>query len=268
MRASASYRMPPPPRISRSRRSTSGAIFGARQLAHRHRALDLVAALGVLGVAGEHRDLDLRQVLAQLRDDRLQDRLVAEVHPAVRAGNSYSEDILPRGHGGNLMQKRFRRHPAARTFSLAQVADWRQRRPPPDHRGSRCVGLSSHAMATIPTEPIGSIPRPPALIEAVAKHGPFDPKLEPLYESAVRDTVREFEATGSPVIADGEQRKYHNFWDYSGAGPGQHRARRLSHPVRRRAHPAHAAPDAAGRSATSATPTRSSPRRCATPACR
>jgi 5-methyltetrahydropteroyltriglutamate--homocysteine methyltransferase len=48
----------------------------------------------------------------------------------------------------------------------------------------------------------------------VAKHGPFDPKLEPLYESAVRDTVREFEATGSPVIADGEQRKYHNFWDY------------------------------------------------------
>ena len=69
-------------------------------------------------------------------------------------------------------------------------------------------------MATIPTEPIGSIPRPPALIEAVAKHGPFDPKLEPLYESAVRDTVRQFEATGSPVIADGEQRKYHNFWDY------------------------------------------------------
>ena len=30
----------------------------------------------------------------------------------------------------------------------------------------------------------------------------------------MRDTVRQFEATGSPVIADGEQRKYHNFWDY------------------------------------------------------
>ena len=30
----------------------------------------------------------------------------------------------------------------------------------------------------------------------------------------MRDTVREFEATGSPVITDGEQRKYHNFWDY------------------------------------------------------
>jgi 5-methyltetrahydropteroyltriglutamate--homocysteine methyltransferase len=31
----------------------------------------------------------------------------------------------------------------------------------------------------------------------------------------VRDTVSRFEATGSPVITDGEQRKYHNFWTYS-----------------------------------------------------
>ena len=66
----------------------------------------------------------------------------------------------------------------------------------------------------IPTEPIGSIPRPASLIEAVAKYGPDDPRVRPLYEAAVRDTVRQFEATGSPVIADGEQRKYHNFWDY------------------------------------------------------
>ena len=66
----------------------------------------------------------------------------------------------------------------------------------------------------IPTEPIGSIPRPVELIEAVAKHGPDDPKVRPIYEEAVRDTVLQFEATGSPVIADGEQRKYHNFWDY------------------------------------------------------
>ncbi len=66
----------------------------------------------------------------------------------------------------------------------------------------------------LPTEPIGSIPRPTALIEAVSQYGPDDPKVAPLYQGAVRDTVREFEATGSPVIADGEQRKYHNFWDY------------------------------------------------------
>jgi 5-methyltetrahydropteroyltriglutamate--homocysteine methyltransferase len=67
----------------------------------------------------------------------------------------------------------------------------------------------------IPTEPIGSIPRPPELIAAVAKKGGDDPALEPLYEAAVRDTVQRFEATGSPVITDGEQRKYHNFWTYS-----------------------------------------------------
>jgi 5-methyltetrahydropteroyltriglutamate--homocysteine methyltransferase len=67
----------------------------------------------------------------------------------------------------------------------------------------------------IPTEPIGSIPRPPRLIAEVQKRGEPDPSLEPLYQKAVEDTVRQFEATGSPVITDGEQRKYHNFWTYS-----------------------------------------------------
>ena len=67
----------------------------------------------------------------------------------------------------------------------------------------------------IPTEPIGSLPRPPQLIDAVSRSGSDDPQLAPLYEEAVRDTVRRFEATGSPVITDGEQRKYHNFWTYS-----------------------------------------------------
>jgi len=68
---------------------------------------------------------------------------------------------------------------------------------------------------TIPTEPIGSIPRPLEIIEAVARIGdPEHPDLTPLYEEAVRDTIARFEATGSPVITDGEQRKYHNFWTY------------------------------------------------------
>ena len=66
----------------------------------------------------------------------------------------------------------------------------------------------------IPTEPIGSLPRPPALIEAVAQGDSDDPRLDPLYEDAIRDTIERFEATGSPVITDGEQRKYHNFWTY------------------------------------------------------
>ncbi len=67
----------------------------------------------------------------------------------------------------------------------------------------------------IPTEPIGSIPRPVQLIEAIAAVGDHaHPSLEPLYEDAIRDTIARFEATGSPVITDGEQRKYHNFWTY------------------------------------------------------
>src|ERR1700736_5932883 len=67
---------------------------------------------------------------------------------------------------------------------------------------------------TIPTEPIGSIPRPVDLIEKIARSGSEDPSLEPLYEDAIRDTVERFEATGSPVVSDGEQRKYHNFATY------------------------------------------------------
>ncbi|HEV7508106.1 MAG TPA: cobalamin-independent methionine synthase II family protein [Thermoanaerobaculia bacterium] len=67
----------------------------------------------------------------------------------------------------------------------------------------------------IPTEPIGSIPRPLELIEALASRDGTDPALDPLYEEAIRDTIERFEATGSPMITDGEQRKYHNFWTYS-----------------------------------------------------
>lgn len=68
----------------------------------------------------------------------------------------------------------------------------------------------------IPTEQIGSIPRPPELLAAIEECGDHgDPHLAPLYEAAIRDTIRELEATGSPVITDGEQRKYHNFWTYS-----------------------------------------------------
>jgi 5-methyltetrahydropteroyltriglutamate--homocysteine methyltransferase len=67
----------------------------------------------------------------------------------------------------------------------------------------------------IPTEPIGSIPRPRWLLDAVSKIDGGDPSLEPLYDEATRETIERFEATGSPVISDGEQRKYHNFWTYA-----------------------------------------------------
>src|SRR4030081_3008042 len=67
---------------------------------------------------------------------------------------------------------------------------------------------------TIPTEPIGSIPRPVDLIERVARGDSEDPEFAPLYEDAIRDTIELFEATGSPVVTDGEQRKHLNFATY------------------------------------------------------
>ncbi len=62
----------------------------------------------------------------------------------------------------------------------------------------------------IPTEPIGSIPRPQALIsgmEAFRAGRMAAQELSAIYESAVADTIERFQATGSPVITDGEQTK-------------------------------------------------------------
>jgi methionine synthase II (cobalamin-independent) len=60
---------------------------------------------------------------------------------------------------------------------------------------------------TIPTEPIGSIPRPDDLVAALGDPGVSPDELEALFDAAVRDTVARMEETGSPVITDGEQRK-------------------------------------------------------------
>ena len=58
----------------------------------------------------------------------------------------------------------------------------------------------------IPTEPIGSIPRPAALIAAItSSSGSAD--LQDLYDKAISDTLNELEKTGSPVLTDGEQTK-------------------------------------------------------------
>lgn len=59
---------------------------------------------------------------------------------------------------------------------------------------------------SIPTEPIGSIPRTAELIDALT--GAADPAtLAGAQQRALVDTIRRFEATGSPVITDGEQTK-------------------------------------------------------------
>ncbi|MBO4208914.1 cobalamin-independent methionine synthase II family protein [Micromonospora echinofusca] len=62
----------------------------------------------------------------------------------------------------------------------------------------------------LPTEPIGSIPRPPALLAGIADHaaGRIGPDaLDALYDEATRDTIARLEALGSPIVTDGEQRK-------------------------------------------------------------
>ncbi|MGH3820628.1 MAG: 5-methyltetrahydropteroyltriglutamate--homocysteine methyltransferase, partial [Pseudonocardiaceae bacterium] len=61
----------------------------------------------------------------------------------------------------------------------------------------------------IPTEPVGSLPRPSTLQAAYADYdtGKIDKAaLEAEQDAAVRDSIERFEATGSPIISDGEQR--------------------------------------------------------------
>lgn len=63
---------------------------------------------------------------------------------------------------------------------------------------------------SIPTESIGSIPRPPSLIDAMGgfAEGRISPEeLQRVGTDAVRDTIAQLEATGSPVVTDGEQTK-------------------------------------------------------------
>src|SRR5437763_7660715 len=62
----------------------------------------------------------------------------------------------------------------------------------------------------IPTEPVGSIPRPPELVSAMQQFAAgrlSREELARLQDAATRDTIRRFEATESPVISDGEQAK-------------------------------------------------------------
>lgn len=62
----------------------------------------------------------------------------------------------------------------------------------------------------LPTELIGSIPRPPSLIRAItaAQADQLPPEaLQEEFANALRDTIQRLEQTGSPVLSDGEQTK-------------------------------------------------------------
>ncbi|MCX4659579.1 cobalamin-independent methionine synthase II family protein [Streptomyces uncialis] len=63
---------------------------------------------------------------------------------------------------------------------------------------------------SIPTEPVGSIPRPRALQEALGEHAQgrlSEGKLTELQQRATVDTLARLEALGCPVLVDGEQSK-------------------------------------------------------------
>ena len=61
----------------------------------------------------------------------------------------------------------------------------------------------------IPTEPVGSLPRPNKLQEAYASYDAgttSKEELEALQDEAVQDSLDRGAATGAPIISDGEQR--------------------------------------------------------------
>lgn len=70
-------------------------------------------------------------------------------------------------------------------------------------------GFDPRADTGIPTEPVGSIPRPSTLQAAYAAYDEgtiSQEQLEEEQDAAARETIERFEATGSPIISDGEQR--------------------------------------------------------------
>ncbi len=61
----------------------------------------------------------------------------------------------------------------------------------------------------IPTEPVGSLPRPNRLQQAYAQYDAGEithDQLEAEQDNAVKDSIERAEATGAPIVSDGEQR--------------------------------------------------------------
>ena len=71
------------------------------------------------------------------------------------------------------------------------------------------MAYDPRSVTGIPTEPVGSLPRPAALQAAYAAYDSGDitkDQLEARQDEAVRDSITRGEATGAPIISDGEQR--------------------------------------------------------------
>ena len=136
-------------------------------------------------------------------------------------------------------------HDPRRRRSWRRDGSIRETRPsdvPRGGRGETGVRGAAPTAMTIPTEPIGSIPRPPELIEAALLKGGDDPSLgsslrarRPRHRAPLR---------GDGLAGDHRRRaaEVPQLLDLLRARPAQHASRRLPDPVRGRPRPAHAAP--------------------------
>jgi methionine synthase II (cobalamin-independent) len=71
------------------------------------------------------------------------------------------------------------------------------------------AGYDPRTATGIPTEPVGSLPRPAKLQAAYADYDAgkiSKEQLETEQDAAVKDSIEKQEATGTPIISDGEQR--------------------------------------------------------------
>ena len=71
------------------------------------------------------------------------------------------------------------------------------------------MAYDPRAETGIPTEPVGSLPRPSTLQAAYADYDAgkiSKEQLEAKQDAAVQDSISRMEATGSPIVSDGEQR--------------------------------------------------------------
>ena len=71
------------------------------------------------------------------------------------------------------------------------------------------MAYDPRSVTGIPTEPVGSLPRPAKLQAAYAEYDAgtiTKEQLEAEQDEAVKDSIERMEATGQPIVSDGEQR--------------------------------------------------------------
>src|SRR4051794_29048309 len=95
----------------------------------------------------------------------------------------------------------------SQSHHTGNLAAPRARRGGPE--GGAAVAYDPRTETGIPTEPVGSLPRPSSLQAAYAEYDAGKitrDQLEAEQDDAVADSIARGEATGAPIISDGEQR--------------------------------------------------------------